>query len=391
MVARTPFAKTPRMVSTTTVTIADQGQRLRRVTRVLFATVWLVPAAMAVAQVVIVEHLAGRPFRVLDVLLWQGGAWGLWGLWSQVILTMVDRVPLRAGHLPVWLTKHLVVCIVICTLTVLALGALDYTFALWRTQPSYAKVVRSVVLNHLDFQFVLYWAVLGAAYMVEYLRRYRERDRVALELEQKLAQTQLEALRMQLNPHFLFNALNSVAELMEMDVREAQHMLTRVSDLLRLSLRSAATATIPLWQEVELIELYLQIARVRFGDKLAVDITVDPAAVDLEVPSFVLQPLVENALKHGLSPHNVGQSVDVSARRMGNTLELIVEDNGRGLDGSMTNSGRFLAARPNVDGLGIGLTNTRSRLKMLFGERYLFRMHNTATGGCRVEIRLPLD
>ena len=379
------------MVSTTTVTIADQGARLRRLTRILFATVWLVPGAIAAAQVVIVGQISGKPYTVLAAILWQGAAWGIWGVWSQIILSLVDRVPLRAGRMGVWLFTHLAACLAICALTVLILGALDLRFSQWADMPSYAKVVRSVVLNHLDFQFVLYWAVVGAAYMVEYVRRYRERDRVALELEQKLARTQLEALRMQLNPHFLFNALNSVAELMEMDVREAQRTLTRVSDLLRLSLRSAASATIPLWQEIELVELYLQIARVRFGNKLAVDIDVDPAAVDLEVPSFVLQPLVENALKHGLSPDSVDQSIEVSARRIGQSLELIVQDNGRGLDGSTTNSGRFLAARPSVDGLGIGLTNTRSRLKVLFGERYLFRMNNTASGGCRVEIRLPLD
>lgn len=385
------FENTDGMVSTTTVTIADEGRQLRRFTRVLFATVWLVPGAIAASQVYVTGQLSGKPYSLLDAIVWQGAAWGIWGLWSQIILSMVERVPLRAGRLPQWLAAHLVVCAAICTLTVLALGLLDYSFAIWNGAPSYYKVVRSVVLNHLDFQFVLYWAVVGAAYMVEYVRRYRERDRAAQELEQKLARTQLEALRMQLNPHFLFNALNSVTELMEMDVREAQRTLTRVSDLLRLSLRSAATPTIPLWQEIELVELYLQIARIRFGDKLAVDIDVDPAAVDLEVPSFVLQPLVENALKHGLSPDSAGQSIDISARRVGSTLELIVEDNGRGLDGSMTNSGRFMAARPSVDGLGIGLTNTRSRLKVLFGERYAFRMNNNATGGCRIEIRLPLD
>ncbi|MEP6833824.1 MAG: histidine kinase [Gemmatimonas sp.] len=379
------------MVSTTTLTIADQGQRLRRITRVLFATVWIVPGAIAASQMVIVGQITGKPYTVLEAVLWQGAAWGLWGVWSQVILSLVDRVPLRVGRLPTWLAAHLAACTVICTLTVLALGALDYKFAQWSGVPSYVKVVRSIVLDHLDIQFVLYWAVVGAAYMVEYVRRYRERDRAAQELEQKLARTQLDALRMQLNPHFLFNALNSVTELMEMDVREAQRTLIRVSDLLRLSLRSAASPTIPLWQEIELVELYLQIARIRFGDKLSVDIVVDPAAVDLEVPSFVLQPLVENALKHGLSPDGVGQSIDVSARRVGTALELIVQDNGRGLDGSVTNSGRFMAARPSVDGLGIGLTNTRSRLKVLFGERYLFRMNNTASGGCRVEIRLPLD
>ena len=375
----------------TIVTLADEGERLRRLTRTLFATVWLVPGALAAAQVVIVGQLSGEPYGIGAAIVWQGLAWGMWGFWSQIILTLVARVPLRAGGVRVWLAAHVVACLIICTLTVLALAALDLFFAQWTGTPSYAKVVRSVVLNHLDFQVVLYWAVVGAAYMVQYVGRYRERDRAAVELEQKLARTQLDALRMQLNPHFLFNALNSVTELMEMDVREAQRTLGRVSDLLRLSLRSAASATIPLWQEIELVELYLQIARVRFGDGLAVDIDVDPAAVDLEVPSFVLQPLVENALKHGLSPLNSGQSVDISARRVGAGLELIVEDNGRGLDGAITSSGRFMAARPSVDGLGIGLTNTRQRLKVLFGDRYAFRMSNNASGGCRIEIRLPID
>jgi LytS/YehU family sensor histidine kinase len=248
-----------------------------------------------------------------------------------------------------------------------------------------------VLVNHLDIQVVLYWAVLGAAYMVEFVRRYRERDRIAAELEQKLARTQLEALRMQLNPHFLFNALNSVAELMEMDVREAQRTLTRVADLLRLSLRSAAQSLIPVWQEIELVELYLQIARVRYGAGLDADITVDPSVVDLMVPSFLLQPLVENALKHGLAPGHADQTIEVRLTRSGQTLEIVVEDNGKGLDGLLTTSGRFLAAVPSVDGLGIGLTNTRSRLAMLYGNRYAFRMSNLPTGGCRVEIRLPID
>ena len=148
---------------------------------------------------------------------------------------------------------------------------------------------------------------------------------------------------------------------------------------------------IPLWQEIELVELYLQIARVRYGEGLDVDIDVDSSAVDIEVPSFLLQPLVENALKHGLAPGRQSQSIRVRATRNAGALELVVEDNGKGLDGLITTSGRFLAARPSVDGLGIGLTNTRSRLTMLYGDRYAFRMTNQTNGGCRVEIRLPLD
>jgi two-component system LytT family sensor kinase len=379
------------VASSQLLTLADEGARLRVITRLLFAVVWLVPGTLAALQLSVVGDASGTHYGVGQAALWQGTAWLIWSVWSQVILSLVDRVRLGAGRMWPWVAVHVGATIVICSINVLFLAWLDHEFATIGQVTSYAFAVRLVLVNHLDFQVVLYWAVLGAAYMVEFVRRYRERDRAAVELEQKLARTQLDALRMQLNPHFLFNALNSVTELMEEDVREAQRTLTRVSDLLRLSLRSAASSTIPLWQEIELVELYLQIARVRYGSGLAADIEVDSSAVDIDVPSFLLQPLVENALKHGLAPGHEDQTIQISATRSGDALVLVVEDNGKGLDGLMTKSGRFLAARPSVDGLGIGLTNTRSRLTMLYGDRYLFLMSNHAAGGCRVEIRLPLD
>ncbi len=379
------------VASSHSLTLADEGARFRINTRVLFALVWLVPGALAATQLAVVGDASGTHYGAGAALVWQGTAWLVWSLWSQVILSLVDRVKLGAGRLWPWIATHIASMLVICTANVLFLAWLDHQFATIGQVTSYAFAVRQVLVNHLDFQVVLYWAVLGAAYMVEFVRRYRERDRAAAELEQKLALTQLDALRMQLNPHFLFNALNSVTELMEQDVREAQRTLTRVSDLLRLSLRSAASSTIPLWQEIELVELYLQIARVRYGSGLDADIDVDSSAVDINVPSFLLQPLVENALKHGLAPGHRGQSIAVSANRQGDALVLVVEDNGKGLDGLITTSGRFLAARPSVDGLGIGLTNTRQRLTMLYGDRYLFLMSNHPSGGCRVEIRLPID
>ncbi len=373
------------------LTIADEGARFKRITRVLFALVWVIPGILAALQLTVLGDASGTHYALGHALVWQGSAWLIWSVWSQVILTMVDRIKLGTGRLAGWIAIHVVATFTICAINILAIAWLDHLFFHAGQQQSYAFALRSVLVNHFDFQVVLYWAVLGAAYMVEFVRRFRERDRAAFELEQKLAMTQLDALRMQLNPHFLFNALNSVAELMEMDVKQAQKTLTRVSDLLRLSLRSAGSSTIPLWQEIELVELYLQIARVRYGQGLEVDIEVDSSAVDLPVPSFLLQPLVENALKHGLAPGHKDQCISVSARRDGDALELIVDDNGKGLDGLITTSGRFMAARPSVDGLGIGLTNTRSRLTMLYGDRYAFRMSNQNAGGCRVEIRLPID
>ena len=356
----------------------------------LFALVWIIPGLLAALQLAYIGG-AGEPYTFGHALVWQLAAWLPWSLWSQAILTLVDRVALNTQRMTRWLFIHALSMSVIVALTLLWIAWVDLHFAHTDESTTYAYALRFVTVAHLEFQVVLYWAVVGASYMWEYVRRFHERDRVANELEQKLARTQLDALRMQLNPHFLFNALNSVTELMEDDVPTAQRTLTRVADLLRLSLRSAGSATIPVWQEVELAELYLQIARVRYGAGLDVDVEVDSSIVDREIPSFLLQPLIENALKHGLAPGQPSQRIQVRLSRVDHQLELIVEDNGKGLDGLITNSGRFLAARPSVDGLGIGLTNTRSRLAMLYGDRYAFRMSNHDGGGCRVEIRLPLD
>ncbi len=381
---------TDKVAPTQRLTIADEGERYRRLTRLIFAVIWFIPALLATLQWMLVADIPEKNYGFLTVFVWQGAGWLLWIVWSQMILTLVSVVPLGTGRTARWVMVHAAATLLACAVNSLTIAWMDHTFSTAPEHP-FSLDLRTALINNLDFQLVLYWAVLGAAYMVEYVRRYRERNREAAELEQKLARTQLDALRMQLNPHFLFNALNSVAELMEMDVDEAQRTLTRVSDLLRLSLRSAGSSVIPLWQEIELVELYLQIARVRYGGGLEVDLDIDSSTVDLQVPSFLLQPLVENALKHGLAPGHGEQSIRVVSRRLSNTLQLIVEDNGRGLDGSMTTSGRFLAATPAIDGLGIGLTNTRSRLAMLYGERFAFRMNNQADGGCRVEIRLPLE
>jgi two-component system, LytTR family, sensor kinase len=387
---RAPATRTG--ASADTITLADEGQRLRRWTHVLFGTLWCVPGLIAGVAVWAGSRGTTAAIPLAAALTWQLCGWMLWAIWSQLILRLVDRVPLERGRLRRWLATHLAGAVLVAGFSTVIIAWLDWTFSASTTGTPlrYMDALRAGLTRHLDVEFMLYWAVLGAAYMIEFGRRYRERDRAATELEERLSRQQLEALRMQLNPHFLFNALNSVTELMEMDVRQAQRALSAVSDLLRLSLQTATSPTIPLWREIELVELYLHVARVRYGDGLDIDIDVDPAAVDLDVPSFVLQPLIENALKHGLSPGRAGQAVHVSARRDGPMLELLVEDNGRGLDGRITDSGRFLAATPSIDGLGIGLTNTRTRLAMIYGDRYAFRMSNTAGGGCRVEIRLPV-
>lgn len=374
-----------------TVTLADEGARVRRLTRLLFGTIWMVPGLISGLSVWGSLRGGSAAIPLGTALLWQMSCWIMWAIWAQGILTLAERTELVNGRFAKWFAMHLAASLVVMLVSAVIVGWLDWLFWPWNdVRPPLSEAITRNAAQHLDFHFITYWAFLGAAYTAEFVRRYRERDRAATELQQRLSRQQLEALRMQLNPHFLFNALNSVTELMEDDVRSAQRALTHVSDLLRRSLQHAASPTIPLWREIELVELYLQVARVRYGDGLSVDMHVDPAASDIEVPSFVLQPLVENALKHGLWPGRSGQSMLISARRRGAMLELLVRDNGRGLDGSITDSGRFLAVTPSVDGLGIGLTNTRTRLALLYGDHYAFRMSNAPDGGCSVEIRLPV-
>ena len=363
---------------------------MRRLVRIAFALVWIVPAALASLQVTLLGDRSGVRPPPFIALVWQGDIWLVWALWAQLIITLMDQVRPDSGGMRRWFAVHAVGTAVVSAANVLLIAALDHHFSPVVHAAGFPAALRGAVLGHLDMQVVLYWAVLGTAYMVEFVRRYRERDQDANELQQALARTQLEALRLQLNPHFLFNALNAVAALMEDDVREAQRTLTRVSDLLRMSLRRAGTSLIPLWQEIELVEAYLEVARVRYGAGLEVDLTVDPQAVDVPVPSFLLQPLVENALKHGLVPGQADQRIRVAVTRDGAMLDLLVEDNGTGLEGTLTETGSFLAVNPSVDGLGIGLTNTRQRLATLYGNRFAFRLGDTPGGGCRVHIRIPV-
>ena len=207
---------------------------------------------------------------------------------------------------------------------------------------------------------------------------------------ERLAEAELRALRAQISPHFIYNALAAIAAHIHSDPDEARELLTDFAEFTRYAFRGQRPY-VTVADELTYVEKYLRLEQARFGERLTVRVEVAPEVLQAVVPVLSLQPLVENALKHGLAPGHPDQSIEVHVKRAGGILEIIVEDNGKGLDGLLTTSGRFLAAAPCVDGLGIGLTNTRMRLTMLYGDRYAFRMSNQLSGGCRVEIRIPVD
>ena len=215
-----------------------------------------------------------------------------------------------------------------------------------------------------------YWAVVGFTQAFDYFRKYQERER-------QVAQLQLEVLRSQLQPHFLFNTLHTISAMMHEDVKGADRMVSRLSELLRLTLANIGRHEVRLAEELDFVRAYLEIERVRFGERLATEIAVTPEALDALVPALFLQPLVENCVKHGLAPPRTNGVITISAARTGDRLMLVVTDNGCGLPPAGT-------LRE-----GVGLTNSRKRLEQLYPQNHTFRLEAGVPSGVTVAADIP--
>jgi two-component system LytT family sensor kinase len=223
-------------------------------------------------------------------------------------------------------------------------------------------------------------SIVGLYYFFQRFRLAQAQQLTAAQLQTKLAEAQLENLRLQLQPHFLFNTLNTISSVMYEDVAAADVMLTQLSDLLRLTLRASRTHEIPLVEELQITRLYLDLMQKRFEDKLRVNYAIDPALDNSLVPQLILQPLLENSLRHGMKPGGEAIDISIAARRENGNLVLEVSDTGAGL-GAMDSG--------TVFGRGVGLSNIRDRLAQLYGARQEFSIGNRATGGAEVTLRLP--
>jgi two-component system, LytTR family, sensor kinase len=248
------------------------------------------------------------------------------------------------------------------------LGSYDYGIMFYRYPMEFSN------------DLVGFTSIVGLYYFFERFRLAQAQQLAAAHLQTKLAEAQLENLRLQLQPHFLFNTLNTISSVMYEDVAAADVMLTQLSDLLRLTLRASRTHEIPLAEELQITRLYLDLMQKRFEDKLRVTYAIDPSLDNSLVPQLILQPLLENSLRHGMKAG--GQAIDLSiaARRENGNLVLEVSDTGTGL-GTMDSG--------TVFGRGVGLSNIRERLAQLYGARQEFSIGNRATGGAEVTLRVP--
>ena len=215
-----------------------------------------------------------------------------------------------------------------------------------------------------------YWAIVGLSHAVLYYRESKDRALRTAQLETRLVEAQLKTLQQQLHPHFLFNTLHAISALMHRDVEAADRTLMRLSDLLRLTLENIGQQEIPLQAELDFLAKYLQIEQTRFADRLVVRFDVQPETLDTLVPNLILQPLVENAIKHGVAKKTGPGHIDISARREGDKLRMEVRDDGVGL------SEDALTALQK----GIGVSTTRARLQHLFGADCRFEFHRQPSG-----------
>ena len=233
----------------------------------------------------------------------------------------------------------------------------------------------------LSNDLISYTVFVVVYYYFERLRIAQAQQLAAAKLQTELAQAQLENLRLQLQPHFLFNTLNTISSVMYEDVRAADAMITQLGDLLRLTLQASRTHEIPLAEELEIARLYLDLMQKRFENKLQVSYAIDPSLNDTLVPQLVLQPLLENSLRHGMKSGNGPIELSVAAHREDGSLVLQVLDSGCGL-GETDSSAIF--------GRGLGLSNIRDRLAHLYGDRQQFLISNRPSGGAEVTLRVPL-
>jgi sensor histidine kinase YesM len=249
-----------------------------------------------------------------------------------------------------------------------------------RYQPAtFWDTYKIFLLVNLHFSVAIYWAVFSIYQAVKYYRKYRERELKTSQLEARLAQSRLQVLKMQLHPHFLFNTLNAVSELIYKDQESAERMIGDLSDLLRMSFENLEVQEIPLKQELEFLEKYLEIEQMRFHDRLRVEMQIAPETLDAKVPNMILQPLVENAIKHGLAPRSEGGKIEIGSQRSNGNLQLSVSDNGIGVPfGDFENLHE-----------GVGLSNTRRRLRHLYGEHHKFDLAIADKSGLKVNLTIP--
>jgi signal transduction histidine kinase len=313
----------------------------------------------------------GQDSRWSTIVVLNGTYWFAWALFTPAIVWLSQHFRFERQGLVRAVAVHLPSVVIFSLGHIAAMGGVQWWLATAYGRPfRYWPEVQRSALQYFDWEMMTYWAIVGLSHAVLYYRESRDRAVRGSQLETRLVEAQLKALQQQLHPHFLFNTLHAISALMHRDVEAADRTLMRLSDLLRLTLENIGQQEITLKAELEFLAKYLQIEQTRFADRLIIRFDVAPETLDVLVPNLVLQPLVENAIKHGVARKAGPGHIDIAARRDGDKLLMEVRDDGMGL------SEDALTALQK----GIGVSTTRARLQHLFGADFRFEFHRQPAG-----------
>ncbi|HEY0077215.1 MAG TPA: histidine kinase [Pyrinomonadaceae bacterium] len=343
--------------------------------------VWTVAALAFTSQTYFTSLLSERPLTWTEAASYQFIYPYLWALATPVVLWIAQRFPIDQQTWRRNVPVH-ILCGALCAVVVGGGSQIIYylIFA-WGDRPySLIGTVRTIIYNSSE-DIGIYGLIVLASHSFNYYRRYREGELRTSQLQTQLARAELQALKMQLQPHFLFNTLHSISALLYKDTEAADKMIARLGDFLRLTLENSGTQEVTLRQELEFLKCYLEIERIRFQDRLTTSLDIDSQALDTQVPNLILQPIVENAIRHGIAPRSTPGQIKILAERKNGSLRIQVKDNGPGLKASQIAN--------NGVKQGLGLANTRARLEQLYGEAHRFELANDPAGGLIVTLEIP--
>lgn len=348
---------------------------------------WLVVLGLATlfgllqtTQSVMNFYLEDHTFSWVGLVMRATVDWYLWAALTPLLFRLTQLAPFERGRWRTSLLVHVPVCLVFSFLILATMVVvIQLTPSERRAQyvdPS--RLFRSLFSFNFIVYVFIYWAIIGTCQALDFYRRYQERELRAAQLSNQLAEAQLQMLKMQLHPHFLFNTLNAISALIHKDVALADRMVARLGELLRRTLDTGHQQEVPLWREMDYVRPYLEIEQARLGARLQVRLDIVPEATDALVPNFVLQPLVENAILHGILGKSGLGRIEIRAAVKEEKLILQVIDDGPGLP---LNHSRAKER--------IGLSNTRERLRHLYGEGHRFTLASAPGHGCVATLELP--
>ncbi len=340
------------------------------------AIIFSLSAILALATASECQSVTHLPSLVYGVVLW-----GWWGMIASILWKAGKRFPAASSFSLKATSVHGIVGSVLGVLHLLLLWSLGFSSLGWQgSESARSDWQRLLNVNRFGIEILIYGFVFGITGVIRYHIRAQRDAMRSLELERQLSAAHLRALQMQLEPHFLFNTLNAITTLVELGrQKQAAEMLTHLNAILKTTLTRTTPEKVPLSKELEMIENYLAIEQVRFADRLQIEMKVEPTALHGLVPCFLLQPIVENAIRHGIARCENEGRIEASARREGTSLHLQIRDTGSALNGLPQN------------GHGIGLKNTRERLAHFYHNEFAMTAERLATGGFEVAITIPYE